>query len=248
MYKLLNGNCFDLISKIPNKSIDLILTDPPYLFNRGGGKTAGTEGKSKIANSDLYKFDGKTMAEMGNFDKPQIYRLLNESKRVCKKMRGYYFCNETALQYYLSWATENNCKYNIITLEKPPSILNRNRYSTNSEFFVRVIAKSGAGIKILDYNDEQNNIEWLYSVQRFNKISNKLHPSEKPLNILNGVIQLNTNEGDLILDPFMGSGSTGIACLNAKRNFIGMELDKKYFDIAKNRIENLHNSLTNNVI
>ena len=236
-YKLFNGNCFKIMKQIPNKSIDLVLTDPPYLFNRGGGKTAGTEGKSKIANSELYKFDGKTMQEMGDFDKPQIYALLNEVKRICKVMRGYFFCNETALQYYLSWATENKCKYNIITLEKSPSILNRNRYSTNSEFLVRIVAKSGAGIKILDYDNKQNKIEWLYSVQRFNKIPNKLHPAEKPLDILEGVVELNTNENDLVLDPFMGSGTVGVVCKMLNRKYIGIELDEKYYEIAKNRIK-----------
>lgn len=234
---LFNDDCFEIIKMIDDKSIDLILTDPPYLFNRGGGKTAGTEGKSKIANSDLYRFDGKTMGEMGNFDKPKIYKLLDESKRVCKVMRGYYFCNETALQYYLSWATENKCKYNIITLEKPPSIINRNRYSTNSEFLVRIVANSGAGIKILDYTQEENKTEWLYSVQKFNKIKGKKHPSEKPIEVVEGVINLNTNEGDVVLDLFTGSGAILNVCKKLNRKFIGCELDEKYFNVSLNQIK-----------
>ena len=68
--------------------------------------------------------------------------------------------------------------------------------------------------------------------------SGKLHISEKPVNFLQKLITNSTNSGETILDPFMGSGSTGIACINTNRNFIGIEKDDKYFDIAKNRINN----------
>lgn len=236
--QIINADCMDILKELPDKCIDLVLTDPPYLFNRGGGKTFGTEGKSKIANSELYNFGGKMMSEMGNFDKPQIYELLNECKRVCKIMRGYYFCNETALQYYLSWATENNFKYNIITLEKSISILNRNRYSTNSEFLIRIIAKSGAGLNILDYKDNENNIEWLNSIQKFNKINNKIHLAQKPIDIINGVIKLNTLENDIVLDCFSGSGTTAVACHNLKRRFICIEKDYNYWGASVKRLKN----------
>ena len=72
------------------------------------------------------------MKTMGEFGKDKIYQLLDESKRVCKKMRGYYFCNESALQYYLSWATENNCNFNIIVLSK--------RTTANLQFCSKKIA------------------------------------------------------------------------------------------------------------
>lgn len=235
--KIYNDDCLNILKQLPDKSIDLVLTDPPYLFNRGGGRTIGTEGKSKTATSELYKCDGKMIKEMGDFDKPQIYELLNECKRVCKIMRGYFFCNETALQYYLSWATENNFKYNIITLEKPISILNRNRYSTNSEFLVRIIAKSGAGLNILDYSDDSNNIEWLNSVQKFNKLKNKIHFAQKPMDIINGVIKLNTLENDIVLDCFSGSGTTAVACHNLKRRFICIERDIDYYNASVERLK-----------
>ena len=67
---------------------------------------------------------------------------------------------------------------------------------------------------------------------------NRLHPTQKPVNLLEYLIKTYTNENDLVLDNCMGSGSTGVACKNLSRNFIGMELDKNYFEIAKKRIEN----------
>ena len=71
---------------------------------------------------------------------------------------------------------------------------------------------------------------------KFDKDKSKLHPTQKPVALLEYLIKTYTNEGDSVLDNCMGSGSTGVACINTKRNFIGIELDKKYFDIAEKRI------------
>ena len=71
----------------------------------------------------------------------------------------------------------------------------------------------------------------------FKRDRDKLHPTQKPVPLLEYLIKTYTNEGDTVLDFTMGSGSTGIACKNTNRNFIGIEMDKNYFDIAKNRIE-----------
>ena len=128
--------------------------------------------------------------------------------------------------------------YNIITLEKSISILNRNRYSTNSEFLIRIIAKSGAGLNILDYKDNENNIEWLNSIQKFNKINNKIHLAQKPIDIINGVIKLNTLENDIVLDCFSGSGTTAVACHNLKRRFICIEKDYNYWGASVKRLKN----------
>lgn len=74
----------------------------------------------------------------------------------------------------------------------------------------------------------------------FNRSKEKTpHPTQKPVDLLEYLIKTYTNEGDLVLDFTMGSGSTGVACLNTNRKFIGIELDEKYFNIAKDRIEEL---------
>lgn len=83
-----------------------------------------------------------------------------------------------------------------------------------------------------------NNIGQSKTVHRFNNITGKkAHPTEKPVDLLEFYIKNSSNVGDVVLDPFMGSGSTGVACINTKRNFIGIELDEKYFNIAKERID-----------
>ncbi len=70
-----------------------------------------------------------------------------------------------------------------------------------------------------------------------NILRNKEHPTEKPIELMKLYIENSSNENDTVLDPFMGSGSTGVACKNTNRNFIGIELDENYFNIAKKRIE-----------
>ena len=76
------------------------------------------------------------------------------------------------------------------------------------------------------------------TIIRVPNVRNKTHPTEKPVDLMKILIENSSNENDIVLDPFMGSGSCGVACVNTNRNFIGMELDKTYFDIAKQRIEN----------
>lgn len=89
-------------------------------------------------------------------------------------------------------------------------------------------------------NNEQYIQQWTNyptTVLEFQKVTKAIHPTQKPVELIEYLIKTYSNEGDTILDNCMGSGSTGIACLNTKRNFIGMELDDKYFDMAKTRIE-----------
>lgn len=89
-------------------------------------------------------------------------------------------------------------------------------------------------------NNEQYIQQWTNyptTVLEFQKVTKAIHPTQKPVELIEYLIKTYSNEGDTILDNCMGSGSTGIACLNTKRNFIGMELDDRYFDMAKTRIE-----------
>ena len=86
--KIYNADCFaeDGLQSIPSKSIHLTITDPPYLHNKGGGKTHGTEGKSSIANSQMYNFNSPMMKKMSSFGDNEIIKLLDEIKRVMIKM------------------------------------------------------------------------------------------------------------------------------------------------------------------
>ena len=78
-------------------------------------------------------------------------------------------------------------------------------------------------------------------VLKFGVVMKPIHPTQKPVDLLEYLIKTYTNEGEVVLDNCMGSGSTGVACINTNRKFIGIELEEKYFNIAKERIENVYN-------
>lgn len=233
-----NENCFIGMKNIPDKSIKLIITDPPYLHNKGGGKTHGTEGKSKIANSSMYNFNSFMMKEMSSFGENEINILLDEFKRIMIKMNCYIFCNDTLIPYYLNWALNNKKKFTILTWEKPLSILNRNRFSQNLEYIIRIY-DNGTALNLLDIENNPDKKQYYSKNQKMvqPKGKNKYHPTQKPIEYIKGLIELNSNEGDIVLDPFVGGGTTAIASKELNRKYIGYELKEEYFNITTERIK-----------
>lgn len=234
---LIHGDCFDELLKIKDKSINLIITDPPYLHNKGGGKTHGTEGKSKIANSSMYNFDSMMMKEMSSFGEKEINLIMDEFKRLMNKMNCYIFCNDTLLPYYMNWALKNKKKWTVLIWEKPLSILNRNRFSQNVEYIVRVY-DNGTALNLLDLESNPEKKDYYSKVRKLNQIKGKgkIHPTQKPEEYIMGLMELSSNEEDVILDPFMGSGTTCVVAKELGRKYIGIEKDITYFNLAKDRI------------
>ena len=115
-----------------------------------------------------------------------------------------------------------------------PIPLCNGKYINDSEFIVYVRGKNAP------FNNEADT-RLKYKIKKYPTVSAKLrkHPTEKPISLLKDLIELHSFENNIILDPFMGSGSTGIACYDLKRNFVGFEIDEKYFSIAKERIGSL---------
>lgn len=232
MYKLLQGDCIELMKKIPDKSVDLIITDPPYWHNKSS--SLPTAGEKTMLKNDLYARDSKMISQMSEFNPNNIVEFLNEAKRVMKIMNCYLFCNDSQIATYGKWAEENKCNFSVLTWRKPLSIINTNRFSQNAEFICRIY-RNGTGLNYVDNKDYYDRV----INDKPLRGKNKLHPTQKPVSIIERFVMLSSKEDGLILDPFMGSGSTGEAALINNRNFIGMELDEKYFNIAKERIENI---------
>lgn len=227
---LFNGNCLEIF-KSNDIKCDIVITDPPYIHEKGG------RGKMLLGQSlDREKFN---MKELGDFGKENIFDFMSATKLLMKKPQWYIFCSEKQIVHYLDWCVENKIKYNILTWNKPLSILNRERYSTNIEYIIRAYSNGCALQKIdLDKNPQKTKFYSKYKTYTQVRGKEKKHPSQKPVDLILELIELSTQENDTILDCFMGSGSTGVACINTNRNFIGIELDEKYFNIAKERIEN----------
>lgn len=220
MNTLYCGDFVEELQKISDKSIDLLLTDPPYLRHVGGCKSKW--------NIGVMAKDNKTIAEMTDFGKDKIYNFLNLVRPKMKVMNAFIFCSKQQLPYYLDWALEHKVKFDVLIWDKMHhGVLNYGFFSTKYEYVVRL------------YEKQLNHVEdpSLYQKVLQGKVpSTKLHPTQKPIEIIENLIKIGCKENEIVLDPFMGSGTTGVACKNLNRDFIGIELDKSYYNIAKERI------------
>lgn len=219
------GDCLELIKEIPNKSIDLIVTDPPYLIENtkaGGGSQLA---KSIQKMNDELKENSLT----NGFDT----RLLDEYTRVMKNTNIYIWCNHKQIPLYLDYfVTQKKCSFDILIWNKNNATpLFNNKYLTDKEYCL-YFRKRGY-CQPANYNEAKTVFYQPINIKDKRKYN---HPTIKPLNIIETIIRNSSKEGQTILDPFMGSGTTGVACINENRNFIGYELNEEYFNIAQNRL------------
>lgn len=233
--KLYNGDCLELMKQIPDKSVDMILCDLPY------GTTA-CKWDTVIPFEPLWK----------------------QYKRIRKDNSAIVLFGSEPFSSYLRMSNIKEYKYDIYWNKIIPSgmcnakIQPMRQIETISVFingrsfyFPQMIKRDNpitsggmtgslsAGAKgLLKLNKKTYNEKYPTTLLTFAKIRNgSVHPTQKPVTLCEYLIKTYTNEGDLVLDNCMGSGTTGVACKNLNRNFIGIELDKNYFEIAKKRIE-----------
>ena len=220
--RLMQGDCLEAMKGINSESVDLIVTDPPYKIITGGDKN----GKNSVrpqgilrGNRKLFKNNQVKISEW----MPELYRVLKYNTHC------YVFSNSLNLKDMLNLSEQCGFKLvNLLVWEKNNCTPSQ-YYMKNCEYVL--LLRKGKAKWI-------NNIGASKTVHRFNNIiSNKTHPTEKPVGLMRFYIENSSNENDIVLDPFMGSGSTGVACVNTNRNFIGIELDEQYFKTAKSRIE-----------
>lgn len=227
-YKLLQGDCSELLKGIPDESIDLIATDPPYLVSStNGGGTINNIKKLNKSLSDLKK----------NIDITQGYNIElygEQFIRVMKQINIYLWCNKAQIpEYFDFYVKKHKCKFDIICWHKTNALPTySNKYLSDTEYLLYF--RKGSG-KCFPQSYEDGKTFYIAPINHKDK---KLygHPTIKPLDITEKIIRNSTREGQLVLDPFMGSGTTGVACVNTDRKFIGIELDEQYFNIAENRI------------
>lgn len=314
-YKLYQGDCLGVLKNIPNKSINLVLIDPPYNINKDKWDKWDTV-------EDYVKFMGKVFLEIqrvlkdnGSFyffhnDFLQIVELQNfinkntkfkfkqllvwnkryngasnkgfldgfievEKLRNCQKMAEYClyytFQDETGLKtidndlelykpirdYFTNERKKTNLSYkelnklmgvasngggmasNILTsYKKGWTFPTKEKYELLQTTGICKKPYEELRQEYEELRYTYNNQKEHHSVMNYEITKKQGHITPKPVDLLEYLIKTSSNEEDVILDCFMGSGSTGVACLNTNRRFIGIELDENYFNIAKNRIEN----------
>lgn len=229
---LKQGDCLELMKQVQDNSIDLILTDIPYEYDNHGG------GKNELGNRKLTKDKHIDFMSSGI----PYNEVFNEFIRICKTPNLLIFCSNKQIAKIMTWfENSDNIKNVSVTLlcwnKTNPIPACNGKYLSDLEFIVYVRGK-GATFN----NDTPFEYKHKCYISPIVSSKNRLHPAQKPIELLERYVLLHSKEDDTILDCFMGSGSTGIACMNTNRNFIGFELDENYFKIAKDRIEGITNT------
>lgn len=222
--KIYNEDCMQGIKNIDDKSIDLVITDPPYKFeNQGGGfynKNISTQRSylDSLKKINCCEFNPK---EFLNIIKPKL-----------KKFYGYFFCNKSLVEDYIAFARENKYYFDILVIAKSNPIPTYNNHHLSDLEYVIMIREKGT---YFSKHKEINDYRKFY----LTNCKKGKHPAEKPLELIDRYIRVSSKEGDIVLDPFIGSGTTAISCINLNRNYIGFEIDTKYYNISNERITNI---------
>ena len=219
--KIYNEDCLEGLKRIPSGSVDLVLTDPPYLIETTGGGMYSKPDKEYVQELKDIK-DG--------FDT----HILDELCRVMKKINCYFFCSQKQIIPLVEYFCKNKgCNWNLLSWHKTnPVPACGNKYLTDTEFILFFREK---GVKL--FGSYETKRTWYATPLNKEDKDMYKHPTIKPVNIIQNLIVNSSSKEDIILDPFMGSGTTAVACLLTHRKFIGFELSKQYYDIAQKRIE-----------
>lgn len=241
MIDLRQGDCLELMKQIPDGSIDMILCDLPYgttackwdtvipfeplwgqykriVKDNGAVVLFGSEPFSsalRSSNFELYKYDWKWIKEGSTGFQTVKTQPMRKYEDVMVFSKGT-----------VASGSSRNMKYNpqglleineIRKVKKKPQYIGKRPNQDGREYVAKY---TNYPINLLEFARDKNTV----------------HPTQKPVALLEYLIKTYTNEGETVLDNCMGSGSTGVACVNTNRNFIGIELDENYFNIAKDRI------------
>ena len=240
-YKLYQGDCIELMKDILDGSVDLVLTDPPY------GTTA-CKWDSVIPFEPMWE---------------QLNRIIKPNSAIClfgnEPFTSCLICsNINGFKYRWDWNKKipsgmGYAKYRPMQQTEDICVFSKGGEKTkyNPQFIKRdkpiksggnsIQARVYSGFKCMENGNEYKktyDYKNPITLIEFDKVrKGALHPTQKPVPLLEYLIRTYTNEGETVLDFTMGSGSTGVACVNTNRNFIGIELDENYFKIAENRIK-----------
>ena len=196
------GDCLELMKDIPDKSVDLIVTDPPY------GKKAD-KGTNGFGTSKNRRYQG------GWDNQRPDKQVFDEMFRISKNLIIFganYFCDMLPFSnHWIFWDKKGDISF------KNPFADGELIYTTFTSPIKRIVFKQQGFIT--DSKDK------------------RYHPTQKPSELIQMLIEQYSNEGDLVLDPFLGSGTTAVACVNTNRHYIGFELDPQYYNIACKRLD-----------
>lgn len=231
---IINGDCFSVLKKIPDNSIDLILTDPPYNIAQYSTGNICFDWRSDI-NNDLAEWDLKILNPKD---------LVDEFKRILSpKGNIFIFCSYNIIgDYHKAFDPEfDTFQFMVWHKTNPVPNFRKSSFLNSCELIVSCWNK-GHIWNFTNQKDMHNFVEsgiCMGKERIKDKDGKNLHPTQKPVAILEKIIKIASNENSVVLDCFNGVGSTGEAALKLNRKYIGIEIDKIYAEATKKRLENI---------
>jgi site-specific DNA-methyltransferase (adenine-specific) len=233
------GNCIDILNNLENESIDLIVSDPPY-------------GISYLSNKQQSSM--RTGITIQNRDENYFTKIQNDEELPTEYLSIIYnkLKNNSAIYLFCHWRNFGKLQVavekvgftvkNMIVMNKSNHGMGDIKGSYAPKHELVLFASKGRHI----LNNINGRINDVLDVKVLFSGSKRMHPNEKPIGWIKPFILNSSKENDIILDMFMGSGSTGVACVETNRKFIGIEIDNNFFNIAKNRLESVKGKLNEN--
>ena len=237
MIQLYNGDCLELMQNIPDGSVDMILCDLPY-------GTTRNKWDCIIPFDSLWQHYKRIIKENG------AIVLFGDGLFTAKMMMS----NEKMWRYNLVWDKKRGCDFlnaNVKPLKSHEDIMvfYKKKPKYNKQFWYSKPYKrtkngtlsNNYGERKAAYSESKDGKRNPLTILSFARDGDRTHDTQKPIKLLEWLIKTYTDENEVVLDNCMGVGSCGVACINTNRNFIGIELDKGYFDIAEKRINEAQN-------
>lgn len=220
-----NVNSYEFVKTLPDKCVDLVYTDIPYEM-------------ASFSLSGIYRT--RTISSEMREHKQNLldgidYSILDDLCRICKRIYMYIWCNKTQIPKILNYFMCKKVNFNILCWCKTnPTPLGKSPFLSDIEYLLCFYESGCLFNKGIDLKSK-------FYVSATNQKDRKLydHPTIKPLEFVKRSILLSTKKGDIVFDPFMGSGTTAIACKELGRHFIGCEIDKHYYNIALDRLKGI---------
>lgn len=232
MIELINTDAYEAIKSLPDNSIDLVITDPPYLLSGLSGGFAKEAGGGNYA---------KLIEAHDTLGKGFDFGFFREFERIQPKLNVYIFCNAKLLKSMLAhFASREDITTDILVWHKPNARPQpRIRYKFDVEY---ILYLSSAGAHLDTFASKFSSHIYQAGIRNnTNKMTS--HPTEKPLGLIENLVLNSSKEGDMVLDCFMGGGTTARACKLHNRNFIGYEIDKDFYEQAKASLKSLQHRL-----
>ena len=226
--RIYHGDYKELIRSVDDRSIDLVVTDPPYLFIKGGMSSerlnVGSKARDNYINSDMSDFDGEHICTLLDAIAPKFRNGWN----------SYFFCSEMQVCHYLKYAVEHGIRYNLLVWDRQVSNMISYKFvRSHIDYIVRLY--DGNGLNKIP----TDNPNYTYGKIKAGVKADEYHPTGKPVELIRDFILLSSNEGDTVLDPFCGGGTTAEACVLTGRNYLCFEINEKHFNSATSRLQGI---------